>query len=114
MVIAPLRNRIPTSPREWFVLGIRLFGLWLLTRGVGCVANFVDFRLGLNELPPGTSSNGYLFYAASDFALAAYFSPGARHMACICEGGKSSDEGHYDEEISQRDGIDSGLPDDQE
>ncbi len=102
------------GPREWFVLGIRLFGLWLLTRGVGCVANFVDFRIGLNELPPGTSPNGYLFYAACDFALAAYFLLGARHLARICEGGgKSSDEGQYDEEIDKHGATDSGPPEDQ-
>ena len=86
------------SPREWFVLGIRLFGLWLLTRGVTYLSGFVDLRLGLGVPLRGTNANGFLFYAACDFALAAHFLFGARHLARICEGADKSDERGQDNE----------------
>lgn len=50
-------GRIPMDSREWFILGIRLFGIWLLTRGVGYFASFVDFRFGLTETSGELSPN---------------------------------------------------------
>lgn len=99
------------NPREWFVLGIRLFGLWSLMTGVGYAANFVDARLGLSQLPLGTKPNGYLFYAACDFAIAAYFLFGARHLAGICEshGERNGDT----EEPGQPEGAESHTSSDQ-
>ncbi len=88
------------TPHDWFVLGIRLFGLWSLTQGVSYLANFVDLQIGLSDTPRATNPNSYLFYAACDFTLAAYFLLGTRHLAGICERGGSSEEpGPDDEEI---------------
>ena len=103
------------SPQEWFVLGIRLFGVWLLTKGVAYFASFVDLRLALTGIPGDTNANGYLYYAACDFALAAYFLLGARHLAGICERGcVSGEEGQQrNEEIDNRGATDSGLPEEQ-
>lgn len=73
------------NPREWFVLGIRLFGVWMLIQGVTYVAAFADQRLGMSEQPRGMNPNGNILYAAFDFALAAYFLFGARHLARVCD-----------------------------
>jgi hypothetical protein len=90
------------TSREWFVLGIRLFGLWLVTRGVAYVAMFADVKLHLNDVARGTNPNGYLLYAAFDFAVAGYFLLGAHHLAGICDGIRRSDgQGQEDEEIEQ-------------
>ena len=73
------------NPRQWFVLGIRLFGVWLPIEGVGFVANFLDLRLGLGLVPETGRPAGYLLYAASispwlpSFLLApASWHPGAK------------------------------------
>ncbi len=73
------------NPKEWFVLGIRLFGLWLLTRGMNYISAFADLKLGLSETPRGQNPTGNILYAAFDFAVAAYFLLGARHFAKLCE-----------------------------
>jgi hypothetical protein len=86
------------NPREWFVLGIRLFGLWSLTRGAGYLASFVDLRMGLNEMLPGAGAKTYLFHAACEFAIAAYFLFGARHLAGICEGHDNRDDKDQDQD----------------
>ncbi|MHB8865660.1 MAG: hypothetical protein ACYC6N_25055 [Pirellulaceae bacterium] len=103
------------SPQEWFVLGIRLFGVWLLTKGVAYFASYVDLRFGLTGMSGDTSPNSYLYYAGCDFALAAYFLLGARHLAGICErGGVRGAEGQsHDEEIDKHDATNSGPPEDQ-
>ena len=103
------------NPLEWFVLGIRLFGVWLLTKGVAYFATFVDLRFGLTGTSGDTNPNSYLYYAAFDFALAAYFLLGARQLAGICErGGVIGEEGQREnEEIDHRGATDSGLPEDQ-
>src|SRR6056297_1996794 len=95
-------KQVPMNPHEWFVLGIRLFGVWLLTKGVAYFASFVDFRFGLTGTPGESSPNSYLYYAACELALAAYFLLGARHLAGICERGGVRgvrDEQEQDEEI---------------
>jgi hypothetical protein len=66
-------KQVPMNPLEWFVLGIRLFGVWLLTKGVAYFASFIDLRFGLTGTSGDTNPNSYLYYAACDFALAAYF-----------------------------------------
>ena len=51
-------------------------------------------------MPRYTNPNSYLLYAACDFAIAAYFLLGARHLAGICEGDdKSGDQEQEDEEV---------------
>jgi hypothetical protein len=106
-------GRIRMDSREWFILGIRIFGIWLLTRGVGYFASFVDFRFGLTGTSGELSPNSYLYYAACELALAAYFLVGARHLAGICERGGVSDEKQQDEEIDHHREKDAGMPEEQ-
>lgn len=79
------------NPRQWFVLGIRLFGVWLLIEGVGFVANFLDLRLGLGLVPETGRPAGYLLYAAFDFALAAFFLLAPGKLASWCEAADDGD-----------------------
>ncbi len=73
------------NPREWFVLGIRLFGIWMVTRAATYLTGFVDYKLGLIETTSRANPTEQLLFATSDLALAAYFLFGARHLAPLCE-----------------------------
>ena len=76
-----------------------LFGLWMLTRGVGYVAAFTDLTLHYSDTSRGTNPNTYLLYAAFDFAVAGYFSLGARNFAGVCDRSHQDDEqGREDED----------------
>jgi hypothetical protein len=73
--------------QDWFALGVRLFGVWLITRGAAYVATWIDFRFGFSPRPPDVHSptaTGYLVYASVDFTLALYFLLGAQHLAGLC------------------------------
>jgi hypothetical protein len=63
------------TPRDWFALGVRLFGVWMLIRAAAYIASFVDLKLGLTPIPfsGGGNPTGYLLYATFDLALAALF-----------------------------------------
>jgi hypothetical protein len=94
------------NPREWFVLGIRLFGIWCLTRGVTQFASFADLRFHLSGSLPDMKPNAYLYYAAWDFVLAAYFLLGARHLAGICErGGADIEHGEPTDKVCGQPGV---------
>jgi hypothetical protein len=92
------QKQAPMTSREWFVLGIRLFGLWMLTRGVAYLASFTDLTLHYSDTSRGTNPNSYLLYAAFDFAVAGYFLLGARHFAGICDRIHQSDEQEREDE----------------
>ena len=59
--------------KELFALGVRLFGIWLVVRGLFYVETFVDSKLYPNSDQFQYRAAGYLIYAAIDFALAAFF-----------------------------------------
>lgn len=59
--------------RDLFALGVRLFGIWLICRGVTGVASFVDGKLYPASEKSKDSTAAYLIYAVIDFALAAIF-----------------------------------------
>jgi hypothetical protein len=74
-------------PRDWFSVGVRLFGLYVFFRG------FTDLLLGvgyaLKLLPQSNfrdltdtprAETYYLWYAAGYLALAIYFIFGAEHL----------------------------------
>jgi hypothetical protein len=86
------QKQAPMTSREWFVLGIRLFGLWMLARGVGYVASFTDLTLHYGDTSSDTNPNSYLLFAAFEFAAAGYFLLGARHFAGICDRNRQDDE----------------------
>jgi hypothetical protein len=59
--------------RELFALGVRLFGIWLITRGVTYVAAFLDVKLYPLSDKARDSATANLIYATLDFALASFF-----------------------------------------
>ena len=61
------------ASRDWFALGVRLFGVWLITGGAVYVAAFVDAKLYPASGPARDSAAANLIYATLDFALAAFF-----------------------------------------
>jgi hypothetical protein len=61
------------SCRDLFGLGVRLFGAWLITRGLIYVEGFADFKMYPNSDRAFHSAAGHLIYATLDFGLAAFF-----------------------------------------
>jgi hypothetical protein len=59
--------------RDLFALGVRLLGVWLITRGFMYVEGFADFKMYPNSDRAFHSAAGYLIYATLDFGLAAFF-----------------------------------------
>jgi hypothetical protein len=59
--------------RNLFALGVRLFGIWLITRGFYSVAIFADAKIYSVTGPARDNAAGSLIYATLDFALAAFF-----------------------------------------
>ena len=64
--------------RDYFGLGVRLFGVWLICRAVQYIASFTDMKLypASDRIRDGAAA--HLIYAAVDFALAAFFLLGTR------------------------------------
>ncbi len=59
--------------RELFALGVRLFGVWLITSGVAYVASFIYLKLYPPSDQARDSAAANLIYATLDFGLAAFF-----------------------------------------
>ena len=59
--------------RDLFALGVRLFGVWLITGGIVYVAAFIDGKLYPASDRARDSSAANLIYATIDFAVAAFF-----------------------------------------
>jgi hypothetical protein len=59
--------------KDVFALGVRLFGVWLVTNGIVYVAAFVDGKLYPVSDRARDSAAANLIYATFDFALAAFF-----------------------------------------
>jgi hypothetical protein len=59
--------------KDWFALGVRLFGVWLITTGITYVAAFVDGKLYPATDRARDSAAANLIYATFDFGLAAFF-----------------------------------------
>ena len=59
--------------RNQFALGVRLFGIWLITRGFYSVAIFADAKIYSVAGPARDNAAGSLIYATLDFALAVFF-----------------------------------------
>ena len=76
-------------PRDWFSVGVRLFGLWVFYRGFADLLTLGTLVMGISPSATidrgfgegaSTASNYYLWYAAGYFALAAYLLLGADHL----------------------------------
>jgi hypothetical protein len=61
------------ASRELFTVGVRLFGVWLITRGATYVAAFVDGKLYPATEVVRAAAAANLIYAVIDFSLAAFF-----------------------------------------
>jgi hypothetical protein len=72
--------------KDLFALGVRLFGVWLITRGVTYVEMFVDYKLYPTSEKARDSAAGTLIYATLDFALAAFFLLWTRVIVAWCYG----------------------------
>ena len=75
---ATARGTIPNEGRsmkckDLFALGVRLFGVWLITNGIVYVAAFIDGKLYPVTDKARDSAAANLIYATLDFALAAFF-----------------------------------------
>jgi hypothetical protein len=75
------------TPREWFILGIRLFGISLLIRGLRYIVSYLDVQLGLGEWDEWSDGNPavFLLYAAVDLVLAGYFLLAPGNFASWCD-----------------------------
>jgi hypothetical protein len=74
-------------PRDWFSVGLRLFGVWLVYRGVGDLLAAASWLLGLTPRYVAKdfddAHSGVMFslmYSAGYFALSAYFLFGSEHL----------------------------------
>jgi hypothetical protein len=61
------------SHRELFGVGVRLFGVWLITRGVNYLGAFADAKLYPDSERVREGATAYLLYVTIDFSLAAFF-----------------------------------------
>jgi hypothetical protein len=61
------------SCKDLFALGVRLIGIWLITRGIMYVEGFADVKLYPASDRARDGAAGNLIYAALDFGLAAFF-----------------------------------------
>ncbi len=74
--------------RNLFALGVRLFGIWLITRGLSYVAAFADVKLYPVSDRARDSAGANLIYATLDFALAVFFLLWTRAIVAWSYGGK--------------------------
>ena len=70
---------------DWFILGARLLGLWILHVGINYLVSFADFRISDRPSPVGGANvNSYLIQAMAHGAVAFYLLFGTRHLAQLC------------------------------
>ena len=69
-------------PRDWFLVGIRIFGAWPIYRGVIETTNFLTVLLGVmpddyrDQVFGGSTeraATNYLLYAVANFVIGLYF-----------------------------------------
>jgi hypothetical protein len=58
----------PMRSRDWFTVGFRLLGVWMLVAAVGELVYCADLQFKLSD-PSRTSPSAYLLHAAVDFAV---------------------------------------------
>ncbi len=84
------------SGRDWFLVGTRLIGVWVLYSAFSYVASALSIhfamRLGHRPDAPEGYPNVYLLDAAVLLCFAIYLLLGASHLANLCYGR----DGHRD------------------
>jgi len=74
------------TARDWFIVGARLIGVWVLYEAVGQVAAFFTVQLEYRREPEGTFASSYMVFAIAFTALALYLLFGTHHLASLCFG----------------------------
>ncbi|MFI5459112.1 MAG: hypothetical protein ACHRXM_27095 [Isosphaerales bacterium] len=75
--------------KNLFALGVRLIGVWLMTRGITYVASFAELKLYPPSDKARDAAAANLIYATFDFALAAFFLIWTRVIVAWSYGEKS-------------------------
>lgn len=75
--------------REWFVLGIRLLGVWVILSGIEEFVALAEARFGLTS-PLHTQLGAYLLHAAVDFAVGGYLLSGGSLLTTFAFGSDNS------------------------
>jgi hypothetical protein len=79
---------------DWFIVGVRLLGVWFLAQAVMYGVTFLDVALGMTPLRGDvTTPNVYLLYGAGNLLLALFFLFGAEPVAGWCYGRARADRG---------------------
>jgi hypothetical protein len=72
------------SRTDWFVVGARLFGLWVLYNGVSYAGGFVEHLLGIEQPAHGAVAPGtYLLHAVWTLVFAAVLLLKTRALARV-------------------------------
>lgn len=79
------------SGRDWFVVGVRLIGVWVLYTALGYFAAYADIRMAQATghqpvVPNGGYEGGYLLQGAFFGAFSVYLILGTEHLASLCYG----------------------------
>ena len=59
------------TPRDWFIVGLRLIGIWQLTEMIGDLVGIIGINAGYYRTQYGTPS-WYMIVAFGHFALAVW------------------------------------------
>src|SRR5690242_19934313 len=64
------------KPRDWFVVGVKLFGIWLLINCIEDMRYVVEIYAGFFN-PPRTPLASYWIHGAADLVVGLYLLSGA-------------------------------------
>lgn len=74
------------SSRDWFMLVVRILGVWVLYMSVTYIASYVDYCLGFRHDSPSDSGKGFLVHGCINMCLALYLLLGTKHLAKLTYG----------------------------
>jgi len=96
--------------RDWFILGARLFGLWVLYMAISYLVSFADFRISDRPSPVGGANvNSYLVQALAHGAVALYLLFGTRHLAQLCYWDDESSPPDRTATVAEKEGKSSDI-----
>jgi len=74
----------PMSPLDWFILGVRLFGVWLMIRGIEDLVTYLGIKWEFAHSRSEDPAAKWFFYGFFDLMISAYLLLGAKHFATLC------------------------------
>ncbi|MEW4570927.1 hypothetical protein AB1L88_23920 [Tautonia sp. JC769] len=87
---------------DWFIVGCRLFGVWVAYTALTYITAYLDVRLGYTEeIGRSSQPGGLLIHGFGHLLLALYLLLGTRHLARLC---------YEDDEPPKTERGSSGLP----